>query len=83
MQLQMETCNLNECDFLETRLKEYESREEFDNDGTFQYTSDGNYKGVMVFMKNDKPHYEYAPFNCTKRHLKNGRKNYEKNSNYS
>ena len=85
MQLQMETCNLNECDFLETRFKEYESREEFDNDGTFQYTSDGKYKGVMVyFMKNDKPHYEYAPFNCTEKAFEKWEeKIMEKNSNYS
>jgi putative phage-type endonuclease len=29
MQLQMEVCNLNECDFLETRFHEYETYEEF------------------------------------------------------
>ena len=29
MQLQMETCDLDECDFLETRFKEYENAEEF------------------------------------------------------
>jgi putative phage-type endonuclease len=32
MQVQMEVCNLNECDFLETRFKEYESYEDFIND---------------------------------------------------
>ena len=29
MQLQMETCNLEECDFLETRFKEYETEGAF------------------------------------------------------
>ena len=38
MQLQMETCNLNECDFLETGFKEYNSQEDFMEDGTFTYT---------------------------------------------
>ena len=40
MQPQMETCELNECDFLETRFKEYESEEEFLVDGTMR-TKDG------------------------------------------
>ena len=29
MQIQMETCDLNECDFIETRFKEYETSDEF------------------------------------------------------
>ena len=29
MQIQMETCDLNECDFVETRFKEYENEEDF------------------------------------------------------
>jgi len=32
MQLQMEVCNLNECDFLETRFTEYESYDAFEAD---------------------------------------------------
>tara|TARA_E500000178_G_scaffold354105_1_gene421988 strand:- start:3956 stop:5482 length:1527 start_codon:yes stop_codon:yes gene_type:complete len=32
MQIQMETCDLNYCDFLETQFKEYESEEQFYND---------------------------------------------------
>ena len=68
MQLQMETCNLNECDFLETRFKEYASEEDFNNDGVFQKTTKNKQKGIMLyFMKEGKPHYEYAPFNCTKK----------------
>ena len=62
MQLQMEVCNLNECDFLETRFKEYENYDEFKNDGTFTHTVDGLEKGVMIlFIKNERPLYEYSP----------------------
>ena len=34
MQIQMETCNLNYCDFFETQFKEYENEENFYNDNT-------------------------------------------------
>jgi putative phage-type endonuclease len=61
MQLQMEVCELNECDFLETRFIEYPYKEAFDADQTTQY------KGMMVlFMTwNGKPLYEYAPLGLT------------------
>jgi putative phage-type endonuclease len=66
MQIQMEVCMLNECDFLETRFVEYENKEEFDNDGEFHCTKDGKLKGIiMYFIKNGKPLYEYAPLNLT------------------
>lgn len=62
MQLQMETCELNECDFLETRFKEYESEEEFNADGTMSRTKDGKQKGIMMhFNKDGFAHYEYCP----------------------
>tara|TARA_B000000557_G_C20811023_1_gene460106 strand:+ start:1685 stop:3064 length:1380 start_codon:yes stop_codon:yes gene_type:complete len=68
MQLQMETCNLNECDFLETRFKEYESHEAFQKDGTFTHTESGNLKGIMMyFIKDKRPHYEYAPLSCSEK----------------
>lgn len=64
-QLQMEVCNLDTCDFLETKFKEY-TKEEFDADGSFQLSESGNYKGIILqFLKNDKVHYEYPPFQCT------------------
>ena len=44
MQLQMETCDLNECDFLETAFKEYETEEEFINDGSFTYSNNQELK---------------------------------------
>ena len=67
MQIQMEVCNLNECDFLETRFIEYENENEFLNDGTFRYTKDGKPKGIiMYFIKDGQPHYEYSPWNINK-----------------
>lgn len=66
MQLQMETCNLNQCDFLETHFSEYDSYDEFLADGDFQVSNDGYYKGIIYHFKGDgKPHYEYMPFNST------------------
>ena len=62
MQLQMETCNLNECDFLETRFREYESTEAFHEDGDFNVSADGKKKGVMLyFMVSGQPKYYYMP----------------------
>ena len=56
MQLQMETCKLEECDFLETRFKEYEDESSYLND------EEDNYKGIiMYFSKEGKPTYMYAP----------------------
>jgi putative phage-type endonuclease len=51
MQLQMETADLNECDFLETQFAE-EGEEESESlmTGT-----------IIYFMKDGKPHYEYEP----------------------
>ncbi len=66
MQVQMEVCNLNECDFLETRFTEYESVEEFEADGGFTLAKDGLQKGIiMYFNKNGQPLYEYAPLDIS------------------
>jgi len=66
MQLQLEVCDLNECDFLETRFIEYENEDEFKKDGTFNKTADNNPKGIIIFfIDNNKPLYEYCPWNCT------------------
>jgi len=60
MQLQMETCDLNECDFLETSFKEYANIEEFTKDGTFNTTENGQIKGIFIcFNYNNKYYYEY------------------------
>ena len=65
-QLQMEVCNLDSCDFLETKFVEYETYNDFIQDGSFQMTADGKHKGIILhFCKDGKFHYEYAPWNCT------------------
>lgn len=63
MQMQMETCDLEECDFLETKFEEYKTSEEFLNDGQFATTQLNQRKGViMYFSKNDgNPKYIYMP----------------------
>jgi putative phage-type endonuclease len=63
MQLQMEACNLDECDFLETRFVEYESFDAFNADGQFLLSERGEKKGVILyFSKPDgTPHYLYKP----------------------
>tara|TARA_B100001063_G_C16776690_1_gene566083 strand:- start:2051 stop:3373 length:1323 start_codon:yes stop_codon:yes gene_type:complete len=63
MQLQMEVWDLDECDFLETTFKEYETEEDFKKDGnTFMYRENKMRKGIIVqFYHNSKPHYEYPP----------------------
>lgn len=58
MQLQMEVCNLDECDFVETKFTEY--------DGYQQFMEDANQdKGLIVtFVKDNKFVYEYMPFDA-------------------
>jgi putative phage-type endonuclease len=61
MQLQMETADLNECDFLETQFSE-EGDDEGENDPTKSLMT-----GTMIyFMKDGRPHYEYEPLGCTR-----------------
>jgi putative phage-type endonuclease len=56
MQLQMEVCNLDECDFVETKFVEYDGYQQFMEDPTPD-------KGVIaVFVKDNKFIYEYMPF---------------------
>ena len=70
MQIQMETCDLDECDFLETVFKEYP-----DEDAFYQDLEPRDYKGVILhFVQrvsmgdsnalitiNHNPRYEYMP----------------------
>ena len=59
VQIQLEVCNLNECDFLETKFKEYIDEEEYKNDTQVKY------KGVLLmFNDNSKIKYIYSPINC-------------------
>ena len=57
MQLQMEVCNLDECDFLETKFTEYDNSDDFFNEPT------NKRKGVIVYFhtKEGKPFYIYRP----------------------
>jgi putative phage-type endonuclease len=58
MQLQMEVCDLDECDFLETKFVEYEDYQAYSNDVTDKL------KGFMMYFttKDAKPFYVYKPF---------------------
>ena len=62
MQLQMETCDLDECDFLETRFTEYENEELYTNDD-----DDDTLKGIIMYFSTPegKPHYIYKPLYLT------------------
>ena len=65
MQLQMETCDLDECDFLECRFSEYAGESEFYADGTFCCSEKEDCKKgvIMYFCKKDgNPKYVYMPF---------------------
>lgn len=68
MQLQMEVCNLDVCDFLETRFIEYDTYDDYECDGTFNLTQDGKHKGIFImFMDIDgKVIYKYPPFGETR-----------------
>tara|TARA_B110000305_G_C19451891_1_gene648448 strand:+ start:1430 stop:2647 length:1218 start_codon:yes stop_codon:yes gene_type:complete len=72
MQLQLEVCDLNYCDFLETKFTEYQDCDEFNNDGNFNLTNDGKYKGIILHFMKDASHiYEYQPFQCLKEEFNN------------
>ena len=63
MQLQLEVCNLNECDFIETQFKEYD---EMDEDLFYKNKHQYLYNGVILYFvnrdfTNGKPHYVYMP----------------------
>jgi hypothetical protein len=71
MQMQMETCDLDECDFLETKFSEYNDSgdssayDKFMSDGTFNNSSRSQLKGIILyFAKEDgNPNYVYCPLN--------------------
>jgi len=66
MQLQMEVCQVDACDFLETRFVEYASRDAFLGDGGFSLSVDGKPKGtILFFMRDGKYVYEYAPYGAS------------------
>ena len=72
-QIQMEVCGLDECDFVETRFKEYDGEEEYKS----ATATDANEKGVILWFQSAptlSQHgcvscpiqlYEYAPIGAT------------------
>jgi len=65
-QLQMEVCDLDECDFLETKFTEYQSFSEFCNDGQSKTLKD-EFKGIIMYFttKEGRPFYLYKPLEIT------------------
>jgi putative phage-type endonuclease len=65
-QLQMEVCDLDECDFLETKFTEYEKFSEFCSDGQ-EKTLKGEFKGIIMYFntKEGRPFYLYKPLELT------------------
>jgi putative phage-type endonuclease len=74
MQLQMEVCDLDECDFLETKFTEYPDYLSYRNDSitssfngeefnSYVTAKDGRYKGIIVHFHTSTgtPHYQYMP----------------------
>jgi hypothetical protein len=59
MQMQMETCDLEECDFIETRFKEYSNEEEFYQ--SFETTPEIQYKGVLLCFVEHNNNILYPP----------------------
>lgn len=66
MQIQMEVWDLDECDFFETRFKEYSTEAEFNADGSFTETKDCKMKGILIHFQGKEPVYKYAPIGLTK-----------------
>lgn len=66
MQLQMENCDLDECDFLETRFKEYDDQKAFtEEDNDFFYSEEGDMKGIIMYFSGSSGNaiYMYKPLN--------------------
>jgi putative phage-type endonuclease len=73
MQLQMEVCDLDECDFLETKFVEYETANDFFKELESETCSGDikalDKKGVIIYFHNiseAKPFYIYKPLNIVK-----------------
>jgi putative phage-type endonuclease len=83
MQLQMETCDLDECDFLETRFTEYESYDQFIQDTdkdtdtnkgqSFYFSKNGEWKGIIMYFSTSegRPIYIYKPLDMNESEFEN------------
>ena len=67
MQLQMEVCDLDECDFLETKFSEYPDYNSYHKDTDIKNHKGIIHKGIIIYFhtKEGKPHYEYMPLNIS------------------
>lgn len=81
MQIQMETCDMDACDFVETRFVEYEDPQDYYDDVQIDCTYSGTTsncwgdgdgdnaaRGIIIYfvdLETRKPHYEYMPFEYT------------------
>ena len=72
MQLQMEVCNLDECDFLETKFIEYPDRlsyeeDTLENQHNITISKDNKTKGIIIHFhnKDGSPFYLYKPLHLT------------------
>jgi putative phage-type endonuclease len=69
MQIQMQCCDLEACDFVETRFKEYESAEEFWAPPEEEDTKKSHKGVILQFISRDSlsniPLYKYSPINPT------------------
>ena len=67
MQMQMETCNLDECDFIETRFKEFSNENDFFD---FKINDNNFCKGVILsFVNKDFVNYENNIQNVEKKYF--------------
>ena len=84
VQGQLEVCELDRCDFLECKLEEYSSREEYEKDnynGNFFLNEMGMEKGAIVeyFNKVSKSYkYQYLPLGLSGEELDNAIKENKK-----
>ena len=70
MQMQMNVCDLDECDFLETKFIEYDNYDDFKADGSFYKSNNNDKKGMMIcFIKDNIPIYEYCPFDLNEKEI--------------
>ena len=93
VQGQLEVCELDRCDFLECKLDEYETQEEYYEDnhnGDFFFTNNGMEKGVVAefFNLEDKSlKFEYGPLGGDKDTVekweKETKSKYEENKLYA
>ena len=80
VQGQLEVCDLDRCDFLECKLKEYDDEEEYLNDhyeNNQQLNKFGHEKGVIAafyIVSQDKYKYYYSPVNILGQELEDWKK---------